>query len=317
MLQETFEQFMQRCLHDPKRGYYAKNIRTIGSRGDFTTAPQLSIAPAKAIAAWAIKAMRSHQTRNLIEIGPGMGTLSQQVLKLLPLHLRFTTKLHLVDSSTSLLAHQKNTLKKRAAYHTNVHEALNSCHGNAVIFSNELVDAFPVRLFQKNQTDWKEIALIHSEKQTQEIFIEAPVLPKSSIFKYDFPTGQRVEVHESYQKWLQSWLPQWQRGEMLTIDYGNLAESLYLRRPHGSIRGYLLQQRIEGHQIYQNQGIQDLTADVNFNDLIDWGKPWLEHLPPRNFGDFIKPFTTPQDSKLLNACHYFMTLRQSPSRLTE
>ena len=98
---------MQRCLHDPQRGYYAKNIRAIGSRGDFTTAPQLSSAPAKAIASWATQAMRTHQTRNLIEIGPGMGTLSQQILRHLPLTLRFTTKLHLVDSSPILINHQK------------------------------------------------------------------------------------------------------------------------------------------------------------------------------------------------------------------
>lgn len=317
MLQETFEQFMQRCLHDPQRGYYAKNIRVIGSRGDFTTAPQLAEAPAKAIAAWAAKAMRFQKTRNLIEIGPGMGTLSKQVLRHLPLTLRFTTKLHLVDSSPTLLAHQKNTLGKRASFHPTIHEALKSCDGNAVIFSNELVDAFPVRLFQKTQTGWKEIALIHSDKQTQEILIDPPTLPESSIFKGNFPIGQRVEVHESYQKWLQSWLPIWQRGEMLTIDYGSLAENIYLRRPHGSLRGFLLQQRIEGHEIYQNKGLQDLTADVNFTDLIAWGIPKLQHTAPQNFADFIRPFTQPQDSQLLNACDYFMVFRQSPHQLTQ
>ncbi len=313
MLQETFEQFMRRCLHDPERGYYAKNIRAIGSRGDFTTAPQLANAPAKALAAWAGKAMRNTQTRNLIEIGPGMGTLSQQVLQNLTLTQRLTTKLHLVDSSPALLAHQKNTLGKRASYHTTIHEALESCHGNAVIFSNELVDAFPVRLFQKSETDWKEIALIHSEKQIQEILIDPPTLPESSIFKENFPPNQRVEVHESYQKWLQSWLPLWRRGEMLTIDYGNLAPALYHRRPHGSLRGYLLQQRIEGHAIYQNQGLQDLTADVNFTDLIEWAKPFLQHETPKNLADFIRPFSQSHDSQLLAACEYFMALRQSPN----
>jgi hypothetical protein len=35
---ETIEQFMSRALHDPVRGYYARNIRSIGARGDFTTA---------------------------------------------------------------------------------------------------------------------------------------------------------------------------------------------------------------------------------------------------------------------------------------
>lgn len=312
MTDETFEQFMQRCLHDPQRGYYAKNIRSIGSRGDFTTAPQLADAPAKAIAAWAAQAMRSHRIKHLIEIGPGMGTLSKQILQHLPLTQRLTTKLHLVDSSPTLLAHQKAVLGKRASYHPTIHEALDSCNGNAVIFSNELVDAFPIRLFQKTQTDWQEIALIHSDRQTREIFITPQSLPESSIFHVDYSLGQRVEIHESYQKWLQSWLPIWQRGEMLTIDYGNLAENLYHRRPQGSLRAYLLQQRIEGHEIYQNQGLQDLTADVNFTDLIEWGKPFLDHQTPQNLADFIRPYSNSQDSQLLSACHYFMALRQSP-----
>ena len=312
MPHETFEQFMQRCLHDPQRGYYAKNIRAIGSRGDFTTAPQLSDIPAKAIAAWATKAMRFHHTHNLIEIGPGMGTLAKQVLRRLPLTLRLTTKLHLVDSSPTLLDHQKNTLGNRASFHPTIQEALKSCNGNAVIFSNELVDAFPVRLFQKTQTDWKEIALIHPENQTHEILIDPPNLPKSSIFNGNFPIGQRIEVHESYQKWLESWLPLWHRGEILTIDYGSLAENLYQRRPHGSIRGYLIQQRIEGPAIYQNPGLQDLTADVNFTDLIEWGRPFLKYETPQNFADFILPFNQSQDSQLLHACQHFMALRQFP-----
>ena len=35
-----------------------------------------------------------------------------------------------------------------------------------------------------------------------------------------------------------------------------------------------MQQRIEGPAIYQNPGRQDLTADVNFSDLIEWSRPW-------------------------------------------
>ena len=58
--------------------------------------------------------------------------------------------------------------------------------------------------------------------------------------------------------------------------------ALVLRRPHGTVRAYLLQQRLEGPAIYQNPGRQDLTADVNFTDLIQWSAPWTgsHHLQP-------------------------------------
>lgn len=303
---------MQRCLHDPQRGYYAKNIRSIGSRGDFTTAPQLSDTPAKAIASWASKAMRLSKTRHLIEVGPGLGTLALQVLRHLPLPQRWITKLHLVESSPALLSHQKNALGKRASYHQDIRQALQACNGHAVIYSNELVDAFPVRLFKKTDKNWQEIALEQSDQVTREVLIPPTTLPESSVFSQPYPMNQRVEVHESYHNWLKSWLPLWRCGEMLTIDYGNTCDEIYRRRPNGSLRAYLLQQRIEGAGVYQNPGLQDLTCDVNFTDLIAWSKPWLVSREPENFAEFLKFFAEPQDTQLIEACRYFMCLRQSP-----
>jgi SAM-dependent MidA family methyltransferase len=222
----------------------------------------------------------------------------------------------LVESSAILRNHQKHTLGKRASYHPEIDQALEACEGNAVIFSNELVDAFPVRWFQQSTDGWMEIALDHSEQPPREILIPPTSLPESSIFQRDFPPSQRVEVHASYHQWLKSWLPLWRRGEMLTIDYGNTAEALYHRQPAGSLRGYFLQQRLEGLAIYQHPGLQDLTADVNFTDLIEWAKPWLHHQKPENFADFIRPFCNDQDARILAASEYFMALRQSPKRLS-
>lgn len=303
---------MQRCLHDPQRGYYAKNIRSIGSRGDFTTAPQLSDIPSKAIANWASKAMRQYQTRHLIEVGPGLGTLALQVLRHLPSSQRWITKLHLVESSPALLSYQKNALGKSASYHTDIQHALRACNGNAVIYSNELVDAFPVRLFKKTDTNWQEIALEHSDQITRETLIQPGPLPFSSIFSQPLPINQRIEIHESYHNWLKSWLPIWKRGEMLTIDYGNTCDEIYRRRTNGTLRAYFLQQRIEGIGIYQNPGLQDITCDVNFTDLIAWPKPWLESHELENFAEFLQLFAKPQDSQFMEACRHFMCLRQSP-----
>lgn len=59
---------------------------------------------------------------------------------------------------------------------------------------------------------------------------------------------------------------------MLTIDYGGEAAEVYHRRPHGTARAYFQQQRLEGAEIYQRIGKQDLTVDVNFTDLMNWGR---------------------------------------------
>jgi SAM-dependent MidA family methyltransferase len=284
----SFERFMEQALYDPRRGYYARRITGVGRRGDFTTAPMLSEAPGRAIAAWAARALRKCQCRDLIEIGPGEGRLAVTVLKHLPWRARWRLRLHLVETSAPLAELQRKTLGKRATWHPDVASALQACEGRAVIYSNELVDAFPVRRFQKTPDGWREIAVRFDEnRQAHESLFPPAPLPDSSAFQENHPTGQRVEVHESYHRYLQSWLPEWKAGRMLTIDYGALCDRLYHRRPHGTVRGYLLQQRVEGAGIYENPGRQDLTADVNFTDLLDWAGPWIQKQRVMDFRSFL------------------------------
>jgi SAM-dependent MidA family methyltransferase len=284
----SFEQFMAKALHDPETGYYARRIAGVGRTGDFTTAPMLSDAPARAIAAWAARALRESGCRNLIEIGPGEGRLAAGVLKNLPWSLRWKTRLHLVETSLPLAERQRKLLGNRAMWHRTMIDALAACGGNAVIFSNELVDAFPVRRFQKTAEGWQELAVSFDEqRRPHESLLPAATLPDSSGFLESHPPGQCIEVHDSYRRYLTEWLPLWKSGRMLTIDYGAAAETLYHRRPCGTVRAYLLHQRLEGAEIYQNPGRQDLTADVNFTDLQNWSRPWVSKQQVTSFDEFL------------------------------
>jgi SAM-dependent MidA family methyltransferase len=288
-----FDRFMDRALHHPKTGYYARRIQGIGRRGDFTTAPTLSEAPARAIAHWAATALRETGCRHLIEIGPGEGRLAAEVLNHLPWHLRWRIRLHLVETSAPLENLQRQLLGKRATWHRNPAEALAACGGDAVIYSNELVDAFPVRRFQKTADGWQEIYVRF--QPTEELLLPCDGIPLSSHFLQPHPIGQRIEVHESYHQWLVDWLPHWRSGRMLTIDYGSTADRLYHRRPQGTVRSYLFQQRLEGLAVYENPGRQDITADVNFTDLIDWTNEGSANHSLRSFEEFIQPFTAHTD----------------------
>ncbi len=290
---------MQQALHDPERGYYARRIIGVGKRGDFTTAPMLSAAPAKAIAAWATRALRETGCRDLIEIGPGEGTLAAAVWKSLPWRLRWKTRLHLVETSKPLAELQKKRLGSLAVWHSSPEAALTACGGRAVIFSNELVDAFPVRRFQKTGDGWRELAVVvDAEGNVSESLLSSAPLPESSGFADFHPPGQWIEMHDSYRRWLQNWLPKWRAGRMLTIDYGSTADNLYHRRPQGTLRAYLLQQRLVGSDIYQNIGRQDLTADVNFTDLMDWSAPWIAQQKLESFAGFLHGHAVPADHSL-------------------
>jgi len=283
-----FEKFMHRALYDQEQGYYARQISGVGRRGDFTTVPMLSDVLAKAIAAWAVRALMETGCRDLVEIGPGEGTLAAAVIKYLPWRIRWRTRLHLVETSAQLAGHQRKLLGKTAQYHDSPAAALASCHGRAVIFSNELVDAFPVRRFQNTADGWKELAVgFAPDGKILESLLPAAPLPRSSSFFCNHPEGQWIEVHDAYHRWLADWLPCWKAGRMLTIDYGATADNLYHRHPRGTLRAYLFHQRLEGLDIYQNPGRQDLTTDVNFTDLMDWSRNHAEVVKLQTLADFL------------------------------
>ncbi len=311
-----FETFMQRALHDPERGYYARRISGVGRRGDFTTAPMLSDLLARAIAAWAVRAMRESGCRDLIELGPGQGRLAADVLNHLPWRLRWKTRLHLVETSQPLKEHQQKLLGRKAVWHAGVADALAACSGEAILFSNELVDAFPVRRYQRTSGGWQELAVFrNAENRICESLLPATARPESSSFSQPHPIGQWIEVHDSYRRYLQEWLPAWKGGRMLTIDYGAEADRLYVRRPLGTLRGYLHHQRLEGPAIYQNPGRQDLTADVNFTDLQQWSTPWVRKQRLMSLGDFVRNFHGHGDAALgdpMGAGGAFLVLEQRP-----
>ncbi len=257
-----FDRWMREALYHEAFGYYTANIREFGRRGDFTTWPALSESLGVAIGRWILKSKPSGRL-NVIEIGAGNGELAASIIKAIGWWQR--PRYHIVEISSRLRQVQQKRIGSKALWHGSVSEALKVSGGAAMIISNELVDAFPCRVF-KNGDGWRELALRVEENAVVEEWIFGP-LPASTAFHEPWPMGQRVEVHESFRVWLGEWLPSWESGSMLTIDYGDACPALYWRRPNGTLRAYAHHQRLQGREAYAGFGLRDLTADVNFSDL--------------------------------------------------
>lgn len=304
-----FDRFMEKALHDPRRGYYARRILAVGRGGDFTTAPMISRALARALA----NEIRESGLVHLIEMGAGEGTLSAAVMRALPWRVRWKIRLHLVETSQPLREKQKRLLGSKSTWHETPSSALDACQGKAFIFSNELIDAFPVRRFRKSEQGWEELFLLPGISPVER-WETTTDLPRSSTFDSFHPSGQMVEVHDSVRQWLAEWLPRWKSGRMIVVDYGDEVRDLYHRHPHGTLRAYLLQQRLEGPAVYQNAGRQDLTADVNFTDLERWCDPG-SHSILTTQREFLHPFCDPgnaADTALIDpagAGHAFKVMR--------
>ncbi|NNC89695.1 MAG: hypothetical protein HKN82_14665 [Akkermansiaceae bacterium] len=305
-----FERFMHEALYHPEFGYYAAHVPAIGPRGDFATSASLAPVLGTAVARWIEAewaALPEAPAVHLVEAGPGDGHLMRRILTALPGRLRRRLRVHLAEISPRLEEAQRESLarhRKRITWHRGmdaVMEHINrTAPGPALVVSNELVDAFPVRVFRPARTGGPapppdELHLTYGDDLLSEAWLPARDVPDSTAFTAGFPAGQRLEVHDSYRRSLQSWVPRLGAGAILTIDYGGPVEDLYDRRPNGSLRAYFRHQRFEGAGLYARFGRQDLTADVNFSDLAAWGDGLgLETVSLCSQGEFLRRHASPK-----------------------
>jgi SAM-dependent MidA family methyltransferase len=279
-----FERFMEAALYHPQYGYYTQNVSGIGGReADFTTSPSLHPVFGLALRRW-IEHMRQklelEPPVHVIEIGGGSGALAQNVLKAFGMMGRGRVRYHIVEVSEPLRQLQKQRLRnRRVRWWTSPDDALEASNGKALIISNEVVDAFPCVLLQYRQDpgEWLEVGLQRHDDGSLTEDLRDPPWPRlrgaypSILDVVERRDGQRVEIHVAYEAWQRKWLPLLERGALLTIDYGETVEKLYPRRLQGSVRAYYKHQRLTGPDVYKRFGKQDLTADVNFTDLKNWG----------------------------------------------
>lgn len=289
------ERFIREALYHPDYGYYSNNIRTVGRRGDFSTSASLGQVLGMAIAGW-IRARWAGggPRRHVIEVGAGTGAMAHTVLREFGFFSRLGLSYHIVETSPILRKEQQSLLGRRAAtWHESVAGALAAAGGEAMIFSNELIDAFPCRVFEKADGKWLEVALRIEGNLLGEVLLDAELPTAASALTQDFPDGQRIEVHAAAAEWMASWAGHARHVEILTIDYGDVVEQLYYRRPRGTLRAYFHQQRFDGGAVFQRFGKQDITADVNFTDLERWGEilGW-ETVLLESQGQFIRKYVS-------------------------
>lgn len=292
---------MADALYAPGRGYYVREGRTVGRSGDFSTSATLHPAFGACILRWA--ARRCPKGRmELVELGAGGGDLAAAILRAAGWWGRRRIDYRIVEISPSLAARQRTRLARRhVQWFRDVEEAVEGFE-RPLLFSNEFVDAFPCRQFERRDGIWWERHVLAPGRVTRVPADEEVGALASSALECErwpggrVPDGQVVEVHASYARWLGHAAAAVPAGaHLLTIDYGDTMPGLYERRPRGTLRGYFQHQVLEGHDVFKHPGKIDLTSDVNFTDLREWGEAvaWrtrgyeiqrdflMRHLPPR------------------------------------
>lgn len=152
--------YMALALTHPAHGYYATRD-PFGARGDFVTSPEISQMFGELIGLWAAavwQRMGAPAHLNLIELGPGRGTLMADALRaaLVVPAFRAALAVHLIETSPRLRARQQDALSGLGvpvAWYTDLAEVPD---GPAIAIANEFFDALPVHQAVKARDGWHE-----------------------------------------------------------------------------------------------------------------------------------------------------------------
>ena len=268
----TFAEFMELALYHPEGGYYAQGT-AFGESGDYFTSPSAHPAFGALIAIqlremW--QALGRPTPFHVVEMGSGDGILARDVLEYSTEALGdFRDALVYVAVDRSLpTEHEGGWNPLRITSNALPMENITGC-----VLSNELLDSFPVHLFEVSKGVLLEVYVTVSNGELA-TSLDEPSTPliEDRVRPYfaELTDGYRGEVNAGLGPWIHDVSEALDQGFVLTIDYGYKAENLYSpRRRHGSLQTYF--RHTPGADPLQRIGRQDITAHVDFSAVVAEG----------------------------------------------
>ena len=276
----TFADYMEACLYHPEYGYYSKSEQR--PRRDYVTSVDVSPLFGRLLARqfhemWS--ALGKPDRFWLVEAGAGTGVLAKNILDFaaewFPEFYSVLTYAAVERSEARRSAHARLLESHFAQGRFESSADLPNEIAAGCLFSNELLDAFPVHRVLQQGGELREIYVAFDE----ECGLHEKLGPLSSPRIAECFAEQGIALREEQQAeanlkacdWIEEAGKRLERGFVLTIDYGHPAAELYDER---HMRGTLLayQQHRANEDYFQTPGEQDLTALVNFTALDQWGK---------------------------------------------
>ncbi|KAG1870765.1 S-adenosyl-L-methionine-dependent methyltransferase [Suillus subalutaceus] len=189
----SFSTFIQLSLGHPTHGYYMKPEHAVfGTQGDFITSPEISQMFGELVALWMIKQWMDTDVKvpfRVVELGPGRGTLMDdilRVLKQLPAARGKLKSIHLVESSPTMRALQEGKLRKASQegnFETMWHDAIEEIEHEE--------DVFTMLVAHETQQGWNEVLIAPSSDPS---------------IKYTMPTSDQnsdspPQLHHTSSRW--------------------------------------------------------------------------------------------------------------------
>ncbi|XP_067901414.1 protein arginine methyltransferase NDUFAF7, mitochondrial isoform X2 [Heterodontus francisci] len=302
-------EYMREVLTNPVAGYY-QHRDVLGAQGDFITSPEISQIFGELLGVWCVSewiAAGKPKTFQLVELGPGRGTLTSDVLRVFN-QLRSVlneseTSVHLVEVSTKLGEVQVQLLTEGeqhllhdpsgAIYKTGTtktglpiswyRDLQDVPKGFSFYLAHEFFDVLPIHKFQKTKQGWREILIDIEPKSPKKLrFVLAPhaTLASKALIQRD-DERDHLEICPEAGVIIQSLASRITEdgGAALIVDYGHNGTKTDTFR---GFRGHQL------HDVLTAPGTADLTADVDFSYLRQMTEGKVTSLGPIPQHQFLK-----------------------------
>lgn len=292
-----FRDFMKLALYHPDLGYYSSGNSLIGRKGDFYTSPTVHSSFGKVISNLAVRTYDYLDTYNftIIEIGAGKGYLAADIMDSIKsenpdIYKNLTYRIYETAKAPDPFQQEiLNNHTHKIEWLTELND-LKNIPVEGLFLSNEFLDALPFHRLKQHSGDLMEIFVdIQDEKlvETLDYPSSNELIIYKELYAPELANSQQMEVNLEARKTIASISEVLKKGIVLTIDYGYLADELYShKRREGTYRCFYRHEL--NSDPYSNIGVQDITADINFTDILKYGeKAGLTNLKYINQGQFL------------------------------
>jgi SAM-dependent MidA family methyltransferase len=275
-----FDWFMEQALYHPELGYYSTTRQRIGRAGDFYTNVSVGALFGGLLASQLLE-MREQlgapMPFTIVEQGAEEGQLAADILSALrssSAQLPADLKYIIVEPHPAKERQQRLQLcqpfNETVSWVSRVDD-LKPISG--VFISNELIDAFPVKVIEYRDGAWSEL-YVEANSTGFEFVATGRIDPSLEIVLDQIPIPEsepyRTEINLPSATWISGIAPKLVSGFLLTVDYGFSREEYYKpERTEGTLTAYSRHRRI-GNPLL-DPGQIDLTSQVDFTFLAEAG----------------------------------------------
>ena len=266
----SLEEFMQVSLHDKDFGYY-KSSKPIGSQGDFITSPEISQLYGEMVGLWLSQIIVTNNIVkfNLIELGPGNGTLMTDIMRVIKKVLKDppSIKIHFLENNIHFIKKLREQFNK-ATFHSDIETIPDEF---SIYIANEFFDALPITQLKKIKDKLTKLVIKKdSNGKLQQEFMEYEnAIKNQDLLDIDLKDGDIYEYSKQLNNIIQIIADKLKQfgGFIYFADYG------YTKLNYKSTLSSIKNNKVTN--FLDNIGKQDLTAHVNFQNinkiLIDYG----------------------------------------------